>query len=263
MCTLCTRTFFRNQVKKCNRQKYFDKEAISENAKKCITGKFLKTTDDRQLDVKFLKDPQFTEWICSTCDRHLKANNMPLQAYVNNLELLPIPEQLQQLSDLEKQLIALRIPFSKRVALPKGGQKGVKEPVISVPSDLNVVTNILPRPLNDAQLVNVKLKRKLSYKVHHQYEWINPLSIIEGVKYLITHSKWYSDVKLQTSWENTDLIRRPKENGVNEDRDEGNSSDTDIDEQDNGTDQNCDMDIDTDETSQNSQSNVGCRRRRK
>lgn len=181
VCTVCIRTFFRNQVKKCNRQKYFDKEVISENAKKCITGKFLKTTDDRQLNVKFLKDPQFTEWICSTCDRHLKANNMPLQAYVNNLELLTISEQLQHLNDLEKQLVALRIPFSKIVALPKDGQKGVKGPVIGVPSDLNVVTNILPRPLNDAQLVNVKLKRKLSYKVHHQYEWINPHSIMEDI----------------------------------------------------------------------------------
>jgi hypothetical protein len=90
VCTVCIRTFFRNQVKKCNRQKYFVKEVISENAKKCITGQFLKTTDDRQLDVKFLKDPQFTEWICSTCDQHLKANNMPLQAYVNNLELLSV-----------------------------------------------------------------------------------------------------------------------------------------------------------------------------
>jgi hypothetical protein len=59
----------------------------------------------------------------------LKANNIPLQAYVNNLELLPIPEQLQHLSDLEKQLVALRIPFSKIVALPKDGQKGVKGPV--------------------------------------------------------------------------------------------------------------------------------------
>lgn len=76
--------------------------------------------------------------------------------------------------------------------------------MISVPSDLNVVTNSLPRPLNDAQLVKVKLKRKRSYKGHHQYEWINPLSIIEDVKYLITHNKWYSDVKLQTSWETTE-----------------------------------------------------------
>lgn len=127
---------------------------------------------------------------------------MPKQSLCNGLNIEPIPPELKELNVLERQLVALRIPFMKVLSLPKGGQKGVKGPCINVSSDLNKVTSSLPRPINEAQLVKVKLKRKLEYKGYHQFQWINPTKVQQAVQYLINHNKWYSDVILQNQWYN-------------------------------------------------------------
>ena len=99
---------------------------------------------------------------------------MPPQTQANNLFLQAMPNVLKKLNVIERQLIAIRIPFMKLLSLPRGGQNGMKGPVVNIPSDLNGITTSLARPTGEAQLMKVKLKRKLSYKGHYKYEWVNP-----------------------------------------------------------------------------------------
>ena len=53
------------------------------------------------------------EYICLTCHNNLKQKEpkMPAQACANGLLLLPVPPELQNLTNLECRLIALHIPF--------------------------------------------------------------------------------------------------------------------------------------------------------
>ena len=151
------------------------------------------------------------QWICHTCHRHLKAGNMPPQAQANNLFLTPIPSELSNLNDLERQLVALRIPFMKLLSLPRGGQKGVKGPVVNVPSDIISVTTSLPRNINEAQLIKVKLKRKSTYKGHYTFRWINPVRVIEAIQHLKQNNYWYENVTIDDAWvfsnEDGDLVK--------------------------------------------------------
>ena len=50
-------------------------------------------------------------WIFHTCDRYIRQESMPPQAQANNLFLTPVPTELSKFNILERQLIALRIPF--------------------------------------------------------------------------------------------------------------------------------------------------------
>lgn len=125
-----------------------------------------------------------TRWICHTCDRRTKLGSMPPQAMANNLQLSKITPKLSQLNALERQLISLRIPFMKLLSLPRGGQKGVKGPIVNVLSNISNVTSSLPSTLNQSQLVKVKLKRKLAHKGHYKYQWINLTNVFRALKVL-------------------------------------------------------------------------------
>lgn len=43
-------------------------------------------------------------------------------------------------------------------------------------------------------VIKVKLKRKLSYKGHFEYQFVNPLYVRESLRYLKEHSSWYSEI---------------------------------------------------------------------
>ena len=58
---------------------------------------------------------------------------MPSQAIANGLELKPLPEVMKTLCELEMQLLAQVIPFSKIVALRGGAYTGVKGESVYVP----------------------------------------------------------------------------------------------------------------------------------
>ncbi|CAF4644104.1 unnamed protein product, partial [Rotaria sp. Silwood2] len=92
------------------------------------------------------------DWICKTCSDKIKKGQMPSRAIVNKLEVSEIPSELKRLNNLEKHLIALRLPLMKIVNLTSGklssrfAQKGTKGPLHCVPSDVQDTVTILPRP---------------------------------------------------------------------------------------------------------------------
>ncbi|XP_070549849.1 uncharacterized protein [Ptychodera flava] len=127
---------------------------------------------------------------------------MPAEAAANNLHVMNIPKELKCLNSLEQHLIALHIPFMKMLALPKGGQNGVHGPVLCVPSSLEKGTYVLPRQESDDQMIRVKLKRKLSYKGHYQYQYVNDFKIKSALHYLTMNNKWYRGISFNKDWRN-------------------------------------------------------------
>ena len=87
VCAVCLKLLFKNQVLKCNRDRYRHSEFISEKYihkcnNECVTG-----------DCS-LSGSRSCLWICYTCQRKLIKNIIPAEASQNNLTLIEIPPEL-------------------------------------------------------------------------------------------------------------------------------------------------------------------------
>ncbi len=202
-CTVCHRARFREQVLLCKRSKYHTTAKL-QNA---MTGDYIHKCDAACIDSSKYHDLRKKEWICFTCDRHLKKGDVPPQAIVNGLRLDPIPEELKVLNPLEKHLISIIQAFQKIVPLPRGGQKGVRGQMVCVPADLQKTADTLPWTLNTNNLIRVKLKRKLKYKGHHLYMTVSQQRIMKAVMKLKEINPNYKDIKINENWVK-DMIER-------------------------------------------------------
>ena len=88
-----------------------------------------------------------------------KKPKMPDQAYANGLDLDNIPQDLQDISPLEKWIISLRIPFITLIVVCRYGvHYKINGPPINVPTTLDHVINILPRMPQQLHVQPLKLK---------------------------------------------------------------------------------------------------------
>ncbi|CAF3414137.1 unnamed protein product, partial [Rotaria sp. Silwood2] len=145
VCLSCGLALFRNQVIPFVKDKYIN-EKISYEIKKHIQS--------------YLKYSSSTEqkWICKSCSDKIKKRQMPSRSVVNKLKVCDVPSELKRLNNLEKHLIALRLPFMKIVNLTSGklssrlSQKGTKGPLHCVPSDVEDTVIALPRPVDKSMM---------------------------------------------------------------------------------------------------------------
>ncbi|KAJ8378742.1 hypothetical protein AAFF_G00236620 [Aldrovandia affinis] len=183
-------------VRHCNRAKYGKNIGV---AAACLTGKYVHVCDGECSAPCTVPQDRMQEWICHTCDSHLIKGGMPSIAVANSLELAPIPPELEELNVLERQLIAKILPFAKIVALPKGRQRAVHGAVVCVPSEVETTVNSLPRPSAEAQLLQVKLKRKIKYKGYQHFYTVNMKNVLAGLRKLKDTHPQYSDVAIDES----------------------------------------------------------------
>ena len=153
ICTCCDQLWYRSSVSKCNASLY--QSCSREILDLCLTG--LKSIDN-------------TEWICGTCHSNLKAGKLPTCAKANKMTFPEKPDVLKDLTPLEERLISPRIPFMQVRELPSGGQLSIHGNVVNVPADVNSTVSVLPRPVNESQTIPIKLKRRLGYKHHYQFQ---------------------------------------------------------------------------------------------
>ena len=116
-----------------------------------------------------------------------------------------VPEQLQNLTQVEEMLIACALPIM-RVYIKPGGQRGYSGHCINLPQNITEIASALPRYPKDISVIVVKVKGKNNtfkdvnvrrHKVHSALLW------------LIQNNPHYSDVKV----DNSALCSLP-ENGV-------------------------------------------------
>ncbi|KAK3100749.1 hypothetical protein FSP39_024640 [Pinctada imbricata] len=169
-------------------------------------------------------------WICLTCANYLTSGKLPAQAQCNNLAVTKSPEVLKKLFTLEKQIICKIIPFMKIFSLPKGSQHGLKGQVVLVPSNVQKTAQSLPRETQDAQLIALHSKRRLSDKNSYSKEFIRPKAVNDAIQYLLSNNNHYSDIQCNDRWsENSkdkdgqlwSTVERGNDQGYDE-----NSSDT-------------------------------------
>ena len=94
----------------------------------------------------------------------------------------------------------------KMVALPSGKQCCIHGPAVNVPSKLDNVCTLLPRMLSEASMIPLKLKRKLRYKGHYMYDYVRPDKVMTALKWLKKNNPMYSNIDINDSWINDDLI---------------------------------------------------------
>nr|XP_055049553.1 uncharacterized protein LOC129435076 [Misgurnus anguillicaudatus]XP_055049554.1 uncharacterized protein LOC129435076 [Misgurnus anguillicaudatus] len=193
VCTVCHRAMFPNQVRLCNRSCYIKNPHI---AISCLTKQYVHACDSSCSVPCAVPEQRRREWICHTCDSHLKRGNVPSVAVANKLELAHIPAELLELNVLERQLIAKIVPFAKIIALPKGQQRAVQGAVVCVPSDMEKTVNCLPRPSSESQLLQVKLKRHIKFKGYQHFHTVNMHNVLAALLKLKEIHSEYKDISI-------------------------------------------------------------------
>ena len=143
------------------------------------------------------------EYICNTCHNKLrkKKPEMPAQACANGLQLSPVPPELQNLSDLERKLVALRIPFMVIFCMLRySSQYKARGGCTNVPTTLKQIVNLLPRMSSEVQYHPMKLKKKMIYKSHFMYSFIRKDVVIAAIKWLKQNNPLYSSVDINDNW---------------------------------------------------------------
>ena len=192
ICTCCDQLWYKSSVTKCNANNY--SKCQQNIVQSCITG--VKSVDN-------------TEWICNACHLNIKEGKLPQCSKANGMGFPNKPSVLD-LTPLEERLISPRIPFMLIRELPRGGQLSIHGNVVNVPSDVNSTVHTLPILISESQIIPIKLKRRLSYKHHYQFQNVRPKKVLEAAKYLVTTSELFKSegIEVQDTWQNT-------ANGVN------------------------------------------------
>ena len=184
ICTCCDQLWYKSSVVKCDANKY--KACSQDVVNSCVTG---------------LRSVDATEWICTTCDSNLRKGKLPSCSKANKMSFPKKPELLD-LTPLEERLISPRIPFMQIRELPRGGQLSIHGNIVNVPSDVNSTVHCLPRPINESQTIPIKLKRRLSYKHHYQFQNVRPKKVLDAAKYLVETSDLFKSegIEVQNVW---------------------------------------------------------------
>ena len=81
--------------------------------------------------------------------------------------------------------------------LPSGGQLSIHGNVVNVPADVNTTVSVLPRPINESQTIPIKLKRRLGYKHHYQFQNVRPTKVLDAAQYLVRTSEIFKNEGIQ------------------------------------------------------------------
>ena len=208
-CTVCHKGSFPNQVRSCIREKFTKNPDVVATY---FTGTYVHECDDKCIEAQQCQAPieRRKEWICFTCQNYLKAGAMPPRAVANKLKLAPIPAELCGLNTLAQHVISLVIVFSKIIALAKGGQRSIHGNVVCVPSEVEQTVNSLPRPDDESQLLRVKLKRRMCYKGHYQFQTLDMKKVITALQKLKEISPVYRNISIrEDAFSNLDSTTAP------------------------------------------------------
>ena len=97
--------------------------------------------------------------------------------------------------------------------LPSGGQLSIHGNVVNMLSNVSSTVSILPRPINKSETIPIKLKRKLTYKHHYQFQNIRPTKVLKAAQYLVSTSDLFKNEGIQ-ALDNND-VTNPGINGQN------------------------------------------------
>ncbi|XP_075170221.1 uncharacterized protein LOC142242518 [Haematobia irritans] len=189
ICVCCGGLWFPSQVKRLNKN-------------------VILATDPNLIQVFFLCDTIQSEdnnyKFCNNCHKIVtKDKRVPNNCLSNGLHFPPIPNELKELTTLEERFVAPRIPFMRIISLGYNRQCGVRGAVVNIPITLNSTVNVLPRTADQTEVVQVHLKRKLSYNHSFITETIRPTKIFDAARYLINTELYQKhNITISSDWLN-------------------------------------------------------------
>ena len=181
ICTCCHQLWYKHSVSPADRLRLVNPE---------IT-KYLQS-------VRSVDD---IEWICKTCNNHLKKGKVPPCAIANGMKF-PEKPLFFDLNELECRLIAPRLAFQKIFQAPRGGQLKITGNVVNVPADVNSTVSMLPRLPDETGTIKVQLKRRLQYKSSALSLNIRPHKVMQAAAWLVNTSPLYEDegITIDPNW---------------------------------------------------------------
>ena len=186
-CVSCERRLFHNNVSSIDGLEEKVQEKKPGLFKRCIP--WLKPEMKVKIQTKGKKTTE-NHNICHACKRHLMNGKMPPMCAENGLKIEPIRDESLKLTELERNMIALRILFMKMCLLKKSRWLGLNDRIINVPVNNDDIINtisILPRTPDQAGLVEVNFKRKIEYKNSHiKGQFINTEKLYNMLNHLRT-----------------------------------------------------------------------------
>ena len=176
--------------------------------------------------LQSVKSVDDNEWICQTCNNHLKKGRVPPCAIANGMQF-PEKPSFFDLNELECRLIAPRLAFQKIFQAPRGGQLEITGNIVNVPADVNSTVNMLPRLPDQTGTIKVQLKRRLQYKSSALSLNIRPHKVMQAAAWLVNTSPLYEGqgITIGQNWlrslplsvyETCDTIET--QNGANDDQ---------------------------------------------
>ncbi|XP_055088463.1 uncharacterized protein LOC129457426 [Periophthalmus magnuspinnatus] len=209
VCCVCHKRFFQTGVLACKRSHYVNMSQSDLDF--CISDKYVHTCDMTCPKPCNMHVYRGNLNICHTCNSKLIRGAIPAECAGNNLELPPVPEELARLNSIETHLISPNIMFCKYMTLPKTKQRGIRGPVVCVQSRVTESCDkLLPRT-GSPGLVQVKLKRKMSYKGHYEYQFVNTNNVTEALVCLKQINIHYEDIEFNQDWINDFSREEPEE----------------------------------------------------
>ena len=207
VCVSCHMKLFRNAVVE------FTKNTMKEINEKiplkdCIVDLNLTTkvlTENHQArtkkNAKEIPDVS-SKYICVGCVQKLRVGKLPASSVMNNLHLHDTDEDLKTqdlvLTELEASLIAHTIIFQKIYQLPRSRWTALTDKIINVPISVEAINSTiaqLPRTPDQAGLIGIALKRKMTLKGNHKRQLINPEKMFRMLEKLKkSGNKLYTDV---------------------------------------------------------------------
>ena len=157
------------------------------------------------------------EWLCKSCNVHLKKNKVPPCALTNGMQF-PVKPDFFDLNELECRLLAPRLAFQKIMQAPRGQQLKINGNVVNVPADVNSTVNMLPRLPHESGTIKVQLKRRLqckstalslnvrSHKVLQAATWLANMSALYKQEGILINQNWNANFDEQVENSDAELI---------------------------------------------------------
>lgn len=141
---------------------------------------------DDDLLMRFLfEDDNVEIRCCKTCAYSLKLKKRPTIALINVLEFPRIPLQITQLNRIEERLVAIRHVFQSIYSIKgNNGQFRSVGAIQNIPVEYDTSVSVLPRTMNDTNIVAIKLARRMSDSKDYLQGNIRPRVVWEAARIL-------------------------------------------------------------------------------
>ena len=153
-----------------------------------ISLKHVREIDKQSKRKRKVENPEYVKEIAERSLRKRKAENPEYRKKINNQKRKV--KNSEPISQIKRNYVKV-----KKTVMSV-------HQIVNVPSDVKSTVHCLPRLVNESQTIPIKLKRRLSYKHHYQFQNVRPKKVLNAFKYLVGTSDLFKHegIEVQNSW---------------------------------------------------------------